>query len=125
MGWSELRVLIADDSEILRDHLRTMLAEIEGIEIVGECNDTDSTLDQIKTLKPDTIILDIRMPGEGGIFILNFIKSKYPKIKVIIFTDYPYPQYRTKCLEIGADYFFDKSTESEKMIEVFKSLAGN
>lgn len=120
-----MRVLIADDSEILRDHLKTMLAEIEGIEIVGESSDTDATLDLIKSLKPDTLILDIRMPGEGGIFILNFIKSQYSMIKVIIFTDYPYPQYRTKCLEIGADYFFDKSTESEKMIEVLKTLASN
>ncbi len=120
-----MRVLIADDSEILRDHLKTMLAEIEGVKIVGESSDTDSTLSLIKKLKPDTIILDIRMPGEGGIYILNFIKKKYPAIKVIIFTDYPYPQYRTKCLEIGADYFFDKSTESEKMIEVLKNLANN
>jgi DNA-binding NarL/FixJ family response regulator len=118
-----MKILIADDSDILRNHLITIISELEGVKIVGESRDTKSAIRDINKKKPDLVILDIRMPGEGGIHVLKVVKEKNPKLIVIIFTDYPYPQYRTKCLESGADYFFDKSTETEKMIESVKKLA--
>lgn len=118
-----MKILIADDSDILRNHLITIISELEGVKIVGESLDTKSAIRDINKKKPDLVILDIRMPGEGGIHVLKVVKEKNPKLIVIIYTDYPYPQYRIKCLESGADYFFDKSTETEKMIESVKKLA--
>ena len=118
-----MKILIADDSDILRNHLITIISELDGVKIVGESQDTKSAIRDINKNKPDLVILDIRMPGEGGIHVLKVVKEKNPKLIVIIFTDYPYPQYRIKCLESGADYFFDKSTETEKMIESVKKLA--
>jgi len=103
--------------------LITIISELDGVKIVGESQDTKSAIRDINKNKPDLVILDIRMPGEGGIHVLKVVKEKNPKLTVIIFTDYPYPQYRIKCLESGADYFFDKSTETEKMIETVKRLA--
>ncbi|MBN2600990.1 MAG: response regulator transcription factor [Candidatus Marinimicrobia bacterium] len=118
-----MKVLLVDDSDILRNHLITILSDMEKVDIVGECIDTDSAIKDLKKKKPDLVILDIRIPGEGGIHVLKVAKEKFPNLKVIIFTDYPYPQYRTKCMEIGADYFFDKSTETEKLIDQIKHLA--
>jgi len=118
-----MKVLLVDDSDILRNHLITILSDMENVDIVGESINTESAIKDLKKKKPDLVILDIRMPGEGGIHVLKIARKKYPDLKVIIFTDYPYPQYRTKCMEIGADYFFDKSTETEKMIEQIKQLA--
>ncbi|MBL7067943.1 MAG: response regulator transcription factor [Candidatus Marinimicrobia bacterium] len=118
-----MKILIADDSDILRNHLITIISELDGVKIVGESQDTKSAIRDINKNKPDLVILDIRMPGEGGIHVLKVVKEKNPKLIVIIFTDYPYPQYRIKCLESGADYFFDKSTETEKMVETVKRLA--
>ncbi len=117
-----MRVLIADDSVILRRHLTSILSEIPGIEIVAEADTTESALTTFERLQPELVILDIRMPGEGGIQVLKAIRQQNPQTTVIIFTDYPYPQYRKKCLEEGTAYFFDKSTESEKMIELIKQL---
>lgn len=117
-----MKIHIADDSDILRQHLYTIMSDIDGAEIVGESRDTHSTIRTINESKPELLILDIRMPGEGGIAALQIIKEQHPEIIIIIFTDYPYPQYRTKCMELGADYFFDKSTETEKMIETVKSI---
>jgi len=118
-----MKVLLVDDSDILRNHLITILSDMENVDIIGECIDTESAIKDLKKKKPDLVILDIRIPGEGGIHVLKIAREKYPDLKVIIFTDYPYPQYRTKCMEIGADYFFDKSTETEKMIDQIKQLA--
>ena len=118
-----MKILIVDDSDILRKHLSTILSDMENVNVIGESLDTDSAIKDIKKKKPDLVILDICIPGEGGIHVLKIAKEKYPGSKVIIFTDYPYPQYRTKCMEIGADYFFDKSTETEKLIDIIKILA--
>ncbi len=118
-----MKILIVDDSDILRNHLMTILSEMENVEIVGESIDTVSAIKDVRKKKPDLVILDIRIPGEGGIHVLKVIKEKNSGSKVAIYTDYPYPQYRTKCMEIGADYFFDKSTETEKLIDTIKTLA--
>jgi DNA-binding NarL/FixJ family response regulator len=101
----------------------TILSEMENVNIIGESTDTDSAIRDLKNKKPDLVILDIRMPGEGGIHVLKIAGEKYPDLRVIIYTNYPYPQYRTKCMELGADYFFDKSTETETLIETIKQLA--
>jgi len=120
-----MKVFIADDSEILRKHLTNLLTEIPGVEIVGYGEDTESAISGIDSQKPDVVILDIRMPGAGGIYVLKTVRQNRPDLPIIIFTDYPYPQYRKKCLEEGTDYFFDKSSESEKLIELIRKMAGS
>ena len=119
-----MKVFLADDSEILRKHLTNLLTEIPGVEIVGYGEDTESAISGIDTQKPDVVILDIRMPGAGGIYVLKTVRQNRPDLRIIVFTDYPYPQYRKKCLEEGTDYFFDKSSESEKLIELVRKMAG-
>jgi len=120
-----MRVFIADDSAVLRKHLIRVLSACENIEIVGEAKDSLQAVEFIQKLMPDVVILDIRMPGSSGIDVLQTIKKENASPIFIVFTNYPYPQYRRKCLEAGAEYFFDKSTESEKMIEVLEQLTGD
>jgi DNA-binding NarL/FixJ family response regulator len=118
-----MKVFIADDSQILRERLIELLSELPGIEIMGFAHDVPEALTAIKTLKPDVVILDIRMPGGSGIDVLQDIKNKEKTPITIVLTNYPYPQYRKKCMDLGADYFFDKSAEFEKVTKVFKQLA--
>jgi DNA-binding NarL/FixJ family response regulator len=117
-----MRVFIADDSEILRVRLIDMLSEIEGIEIVGQAQESLDAIRRIEELNPHIVILDIRMPRTNGIEVLEAIKKDDESPKVIIFTNYPYPQYREKCMNLGADYFFDKSAEFEKLVDTVKYL---
>jgi DNA-binding NarL/FixJ family response regulator len=118
-----MKVFIADDSTVLRERLAEMLTEVSGIEIVGFAQDVSQALVCIKKLNPDVVVLDIRMPGGSGIDVLQDIKREQHAPTVIMLTNYPYPQYRKKCLGLGADYFFDKSTEFEKMTEVVKQIS--
>ena len=104
-----MRLFIVDDSEILRERLVEILSEIESVEIVGQEGDTFKAVEAIERLKPDLVILDIRMPGGNGI--------------VIMFTNFPYLQYRKRCFDSGADYFFYKSTEFEKLVDVVRESA--
>jgi len=116
-----LRVLIADDSDLLRTRLAGILSEIEGIEIVGEAKNATDALEFIRKLKPDVVILDVRMEG-NGFHILENVKKENIVVKTIIFTNYPYLQYRKKCLDAGADYFFYKAVEFQKLIFTLKKL---
>ncbi|MDH7513966.1 MAG: response regulator transcription factor [Clostridiales bacterium] len=119
-----MRVIIADDSEILRSRLVEMLTEIEGIEIVAEATDTKEAIEATQAHHPDVIIMDIRMPGKDGIVGIEAIKKgKKNKPKIIVFTNYPYLQYRKRCMDAGADFFFYKALEFEKLLALIKELA--
>jgi CheY-like chemotaxis protein len=72
-------------------------------------NEALEAVDFIPKLKPDVVILDVRMPGKNGIDVLKQIKTDESPPIVIMFTNYPYPQYRDRCLQAGADFFFDKT----------------
>jgi len=117
-----MRLFIADDSEILRFRLVEMLSEFEELEIVGQAQYAKEALKSIRELIPDVVILDIRMPDGNGINVLETLRKENIQSKVIIFTNFPYFEYRKKCLDAGADFFFYKATEFEKMIEVIKQL---
>jgi DNA-binding NarL/FixJ family response regulator len=117
-----MRVLIADDSPVVRERLRTMLSEIDGIQIAGEAQDVIEAEDRVERLKPDVLILDIRLPGGNGIEVLKRIKEKKSACAVIMLTNYPYPQYRQASMAAGADFFFDKSTEFERVTDVLREL---
>jgi YesN/AraC family two-component response regulator len=116
----KIKVFIADDSLIVREHLVTMLDELAGIEIVGQAENVAEAISGIRILQPDVLILDIRMPGGTGIDVLQNIKQDEVAPMVIILTNYPYPGYRQKCLQAGADFFLDKSTEFDQIPELFE-----
>jgi DNA-binding NarL/FixJ family response regulator len=117
-----LKVVVADDSELMRERLVAMISELETVELVGQASDANEALEIIQRLQPDVAILDIRMPGGGGIRVLETIKQEATPPVVIMLTAFPYPQYRRKCLQAGADYFTDKSTEFHSVGEVLRQL---
>jgi DNA-binding NarL/FixJ family response regulator len=120
-----MKVLIVDDSKIVCKGLQQMLITIADVEIVGQAHNGQDAIASIAESKPDVVILDIRMPGLSGIDVLKDIRAKKLPCRVIILTNYPYPQYRKKCEELGADYFFDKVTEIEEIPKVIEELAKN
>ncbi len=117
-----MKVFIAEDSQVIRERLIEMLSEIKGVEVAGEAGTAAEAFPLIMKLKPDVVILDIRMPGGNGISVLESIRKTNLSIKVIMLTNYPYPQYRQKCKEAGADFLFDKDAEFKKVAETLKSL---
>ena len=117
-----MKVFIVDDSKIVCERLSEMLSELPEIEIIGQAHKAVEAINLIEKLKPDAVILDIRMPEGNGIDVLQKIKKNKTAPLVIMLTNYPYPQYRKKCMDAGVDFFFDKSNEFEKVVEVLKNL---
>jgi DNA-binding NarL/FixJ family response regulator len=120
-----MRVFIVDDSKIVCKGLQQMLINIADVEIVGQAHNAQDAITSISDSKPDVVILDIHLPGLSGIDVLKDIRNKKLPIRVIMLTNYPYPQYRKKCEELGADYFFDKVTEIEEIPKVVEELAND
>ncbi len=120
-----VKVVIADDSDVLRARLVNLLSENPSIGIVGEARDGIGAIILLEKYKPDVVILDIRMPGETGFDVLKKVKKQKSAPIVIMLTNYPYKQYKERCQKDGADYFFDKATEFEKIPLVLEKIANS
>lgn len=119
---SHLRIIVADDSVAVRQHLVALLAAMEHVQVVGEAGDVGRTLESVRVLQPEVVLLDIQMPGGNGITALRHIKREFPQTRVIMLTNHSNPFYRDVCLQAGADFFLDKSTEFERVGEVLGQL---
>jgi DNA-binding NarL/FixJ family response regulator len=117
-----VKVLIADDSDVFVQRLRAMLAQISGIEVLGQARSGAEASQLVRHLHPDVLILDIRMPGGSGIDVLNSMNRDGVMPIVIVLTNFPYSQYRETCLRLGARFFFDKSAAFEKVGEALRRL---
>jgi len=117
-----MRILIADDSAVVRARLISLLADLRGIEVVGQAEDAIQARNLAEKLRPDVAILDLRMPKGSGADVLSDLKKLNPTPKVIMLTNYPHPENRKKCMDEGADYFFDKSNEFQKVVLVLMGM---
>jgi len=120
---SKMRIFIADDSPALMESLKTILSEIEGLEIVGKAGNSVEAIKGVNSLKPDVVILDIRLGEGNGILALENIKKMKDPPLVVMFTNFPYLQYRKRCKDAGADYFFYKAIEFKELINLIKKLS--
>lgn len=120
-----MKILIADDSAIMRERLKAMISKITELENISQAENVLEAISSFQQLSHDAVILDIRIPGGSGIDVLRRIKTSDHPPLVVILTNYPYPQYRRKYMDAGADFFFDKSTEFDKVIQVLKQLGQN
>lgn len=121
-----LKVITVDDSPIVSERLQSMLREMDQVEFMGNARNTSAALLIIDQHKPGAVILDIHLgeetPKVSGINLLIELKQKHQDMKIIMFTNLAVPQYRQACLALGADYFFDKSHDFEKIPEALKEI---
>jgi DNA-binding NarL/FixJ family response regulator len=117
-----MKVLVVDDSALLRERLISMISELPGVTTIGQAQDVPEALNSVQELDPDVVILDIRLSDGNGIEVLQKMKKDHSAAVTIMFTNYPYSQYRKKCQEAGADFFFDKSTEFHRITDVLKHV---
>ncbi len=119
---NKMRVFIVDDSKVVVERLADLLDEVPGVELVGRAADVPGAIHSILKTNPDAIILDLQMPGGGGLEVLRTIRQRHSSLWVLVCTNYPYPQYREECLAAGANYFLDKSAEFEKIPDILRDL---
>jgi len=117
-----MKVFIVDDAAIVSEWIAAMLPELEEIEIIGQAKNATGASNFIRKIKPDVVILDTGCLEEMDSMCSKISRNKNPAPVVIILINYPYPYYWKKCKELRANFFFDNSTEFNKINEVLKRL---
>ncbi len=121
----KMRILIADDSSLFRERMKDLLKSLNNIEIIGEASDGNEAIQFIENNSPDVVLLDIRMPELNGIEVLRNTRNKGNNVVICMLTNFPYKQYKERCMAEGADYFFDKNLDINLLMEVISSIANN
>jgi DNA-binding NarL/FixJ family response regulator len=117
-----VRILIVDDHPIIRDGLRSGLAQDPGLIVVGEAQNADEALTSTRSLKPDVVLLDISLPGKNGFEVLRLLHSEMPEVRVLILSTYSEKQYAVRCLKSGAWGYLTKSSSSLELIEAIHTI---
>ena len=116
-----MNILLVEDSRILRDRLRRMISGIPEAVLVAETDNEAEARELMRQFQPEVAVVDLRLRSGSGLTVLEHIKASYPATIIIVLTNYGQAEYRSKCMDLGADYFFDKSTD----IDAFERLLGN
>ena len=118
----KIRVLIADDHEIVREGTRRVLEPERDIEVVGEASDGEEAISQAAELKPDVAIIDIAMPKLNGIEATKQIKALLPATAILILTAYDNDQYIFSLLEAGAAGYLLKNVPGSELVRAIRSV---
>ncbi|NTV37745.1 MAG: response regulator [Anaerolineales bacterium] len=118
-----LSVLVVDDTAAIRERVMSLISNVPGVEALEAVGSAKEAYARMKERMPDVLILDVFMPEVNGIEMLRAIKKTKPSPVIIMFTSYPFPQYRDLCMKAGADFFFEKSTEFNLIAGTLASLA--
>lgn len=120
-----IRVFLADDHAIVRAGLRRLLADTEDIVVVGEAGDGQETLRALGQSEVDVLVLDLNMPGLGGLEVLRAIRAQQMDLRVLVLTMYPEDQYALRVFQAGGDGFLSKSTVSDELILAIRRVAAD
>ena len=109
------RILIVDDQKLFRTGLAKLLEEYEQLQIVGQAADADQALEQVRRLKPDIVLMDLRLPGMDGVEATRKIVSDHPAIKVLVLTTFDVDSYVIQALRAGASGYVLKDSDVESI----------
>jgi DNA-binding NarL/FixJ family response regulator len=118
-----LRVIIVDDHPIVRDGLRSLLSSIDDIELVGEAGTGEEAITLVDATKPDVVIMDIEMPGMGGIEATRVLAAHHPAIPILALTMYGQDEFVFAALRAGARGYLLKGAQQQDLLGAVRAVA--
>ena len=118
----KIKVLLADDHQLFREGIATLLFSAENIEVIAQAEDGIEAVEKVKHFKPDVVLLDIAMPRMNGIEATKKIKSLYPAVKIITLSMHSDKQYVKGVLEAGADGYLLKNCTYRQLTDAIQSV---
>jgi DNA-binding NarL/FixJ family response regulator len=122
VGQTVIKVLIADDQELIRHSLEIILKNISDIQVIDSVGDGKSVIRSIRKEKPDVILMDIRMPEMDGVQCTKIIKESYPDIKIIILTSFDDDDYILSALRDGASGYLLKGITIDELVDAIHKV---
>ena len=125
-GAAEISVMLVDDQKILLEGLETLISLRSNIKIVGTAQSGEEALERLREVVPDVILMDIRMPGMGGVKATEAILERYPHVIILILTTFDDDAYIIEALSNGASGYLLKDIDGEKLVQaIHEALSGN
>jgi DNA-binding NarL/FixJ family response regulator len=118
-----IELLIVDDSKLIRTSLRALLGRVGGIATIREAATLSEALASARHDPPNLVILDLALHDGLGSLIIKPLKRLSPRLRIAMLTLLVGPAYRERCLQLGADWFFDKACEIDDLLEVVRQLS--
>lgn len=115
-----IRVLVVDDHDLVRTGITRMLADIDGLQVVGQAESGEEALKCARELKPDVVLMDVKMPGIGGLEATRKLQRSYPDIKVVAVTVCEEDPFPTRLLQAGAAGYLTKGAGLDEMIQAIR-----
>jgi DNA-binding NarL/FixJ family response regulator len=119
-----VRVLLVDDDDLMRAGLRAVLSSDASVDVVGEAGDGRAAVESVRTLRPDLVLMDVRMPDLDGIAATREVLAASPDVKVVILTTFEQDDYIFGALNAGASGFLLKRTAPEDLLAAIHTVAG-
>jgi two-component system, NarL family, invasion response regulator UvrY len=117
------RILIADDHAIVREGLKQIVQQTSDIIVVDEASNAAETIEKVRKLDIDLLLLDISMPGRSGLDVLLELKRDFPRLPVLILSFYPEDQYALRMLKAGASGYVTKESASDELVQAIRKVA--
>ena len=117
-----IKLLIADDQELMRQSLQIILSNVEDFEVIGEAANGREVIQQVRAQKPDVILMDIRMPVMDGVLCTQLVKESYPNIKIIILTTFDDDEYVFNALKYGASGYLLKGISTSELKDAIRKV---
>lgn len=118
-----IRVLIADDHALVRDGVRALLSTADDIDVVAEAGDGQEAVDRARETSPDVILLDINMPGLGGLEAVPLIQRETPRARILILTQYEHADYVRRFLRLGVAGYVLKKAAGAELISAIRAAS--
>ena len=119
-----IRIVIADDHTIVREGLKQLLAAAGDFEIVGEAQDGHEAMRQVRSLDFDVLLMDMSMPGKGGMELIKQVKSEKPKVRILVLTMHEEHQYAVRAIRAGASGYLTKDGATAQLVSALRKVAG-
>jgi DNA-binding NarL/FixJ family response regulator len=117
-----IRVLVADDHPLLRNGIKQVLNQEPDVEVLGEAEDSEQVLQRIDEQKWDVVLLDIAMPGRGGLDVLREIRRRRPALPVLILSMHAEDQFAVRAIKAGANGYLSKSDGSAEVVRAIRKV---
>ena len=122
MHTAPIRIVIADDHLVFRIGIRSLLAADPAFAVVGEAPTSDRAIEAYRSLHPDVLLLDLRLPREGGLHVINEVRSFDPKAKILVLTSYEVEEEIFRVLKAGARGYALKDIDRKTLSEALRSV---
>ncbi|WP_117146433.1 UvrY/SirA/GacA family response regulator transcription factor [Pseudomonas coronafaciens] len=115
-----IKVLVVDDHDLVRTGITRMLADIDGLQVVGQADSGEESLKKARELKPDVVLMDVKMPGIGGLEATRKMLRSHPDIKVVAVTVCEEDPFPTRLLQAGAAGYMTKGAGLAEMVQAIR-----